>query len=223
MEAGAPAGGAKGADGQPRSEEERGRGKRGPAQPAAPAKSLPIASKNFFKGMRSVSQEAANMTSRAILPWDPSEGMPSCAVGVAVLAVAQGLTDHKNGRMSKEDERLAANRKPQAFLLHHGQIPLSSMQKIFCCALGGAREGRFDGVCVRVSERVCERARARASVRVSERERLCVRERERARESGGGERVCACVFFSSASASCTSKLIARNEGTGVISKTRKLG
>ena len=131
----------KGGDGQ--REDDRGRGKRGPAQPAAPAKSLPIASKNFFKGMRSVSQEAANMTSRAVVPWDTSDGVPSCAVGVAVLAVAQGLTEHKNGRMSKEDERLAANRKPQAFLLHHGQIPLSSMQKIFSCALeGGSREGR---------------------------------------------------------------------------------
>ena len=62
-----------------RRDEERGRGKRGPSLPAAPAKSLPIATKNFFKGMRSVAQEAANMTSRANLPWDFREGSSSCA------------------------------------------------------------------------------------------------------------------------------------------------
>jgi hypothetical protein len=120
----------------------RSRGKRGPSMPAAHAKSVPIATKNFYKGMRSLAQVAANMTSRANLPCDYRETAPACAVGVTVLAVAQGLTEHKNGRVSKEDERIAANRKPQAFLLQLGQIPLASMHQIFRGTIeGGSREG----------------------------------------------------------------------------------
>jgi len=141
---GAAPGGIKGDDGPRKDGEPIVHRKRGPALPAAPAKSLPLATKNFYKGIRSVAQEAANITGRANLKTDSREGSPACAVGVLVMAVAHGLTDHKNGRISKEDERVAATRKPQAFILSTGQIPPSSMQKIFSCALqgqGALREG----------------------------------------------------------------------------------
>jgi len=141
---GATPGGIKGDDGPRKDGEPIVHRKRGPALPAAPAKSLPLATKNFYKGIRSVAQEAANITGRANLQTDSREDSPACAVGVLVMAVAHGLTDHKNGRISKEDERVAATRKPQAFILSTGQIPPSSMQKIFSCALqgqGALREG----------------------------------------------------------------------------------
>ena len=116
--------------------------RRGPAI-TEPAKSVAIASKNFFKGMRDTMHEAASSTQRSNLPWDIRAGPPSSVVGMMVLAVGQGLTDLKSGRTSKEDERAAAERKPRAFLLQAGNIPSSSMQKILLSAIepGRPREG----------------------------------------------------------------------------------
>lgn len=116
--------------------------RRGPAI-TEPAKSVAIASKNFFKGMRDTMHEAASSTQRSNLPWDIRAGPPSSVVGMMVLAVGQGLTDLKSGRTSKEDERAAAERKPRAFLLQAGHIPSSSMQKILLSAIepGRPREG----------------------------------------------------------------------------------
>jgi hypothetical protein len=123
--------------------------RRGPSRPPEPAKSLPIATKNFYKGVRCVAQELGSLTAKATLPCDVrgGEGPPQCAVGVLMMAVAQGLTDCKNGRLSREDEKAAASRKPQAFMLTNGRIPPTSLHKIFQCAIeggcsrGSSREG----------------------------------------------------------------------------------
>ncbi len=114
--------------------------KRDSRQAVAPAKSVAKASGVFFKGLRRAVVEASNLAMNANLARN-SPGSHKCQVGIALLAVGHGLTDNKNGRVSKEEEARAARRKPQAFLLQDGQIPQATMQKILRTAVEGTRAG----------------------------------------------------------------------------------
>jgi hypothetical protein len=118
----------------------KGRKPQSTNKPPTPAKSVATASRAFFKGLKRAVQEASTLALTANLPQN-APGSHSCQVGIAVLAVGHGLTDNKNGRVSKEEEQRAARRKPQAFLLQDGQIPQATMQKIFRSAMEGTREG----------------------------------------------------------------------------------
>lgn len=117
----------------------KGRKPQSTNKPLAPAKSVATASRAFFKGMKKAVAEACNLALTANLA--AHSGSHTCQVGIAVLAVGHGLTDNKNGRVSKEEEQRAARRKPQAFLLQDGQIPAAQIHKIFRAAVEGTREG----------------------------------------------------------------------------------
>jgi hypothetical protein len=129
-----------GPQGAPFDTQRKGRKPQSTNKPPAPAKSVATASRAFFKGLKRAVQEASNLALTANLAQN-APGSHTCQVGIAVLAVGHGLTDNKNGRVSKEEEQRAARRKPQAFLLQDGQIPPATMQKIFRSAMEGAREG----------------------------------------------------------------------------------
>ena len=120
--------------------ERKGRKPQSANKPLAPAKSVATASRAFFKGVKRAVAEASNLALTANLAKN-SPGSETCQVGIAVLAVGHGLTDNKNGRVSKEEEQRAARRKPQAFLLQDGQIPVATMHRIFRAAVEGTREG----------------------------------------------------------------------------------
>lgn len=122
------------------SQQRKGRKPHSSNKPAAPAKSVATASRAFFKGMRRAVQEASNLSLTANLARS-APGSHSCQVGIAVLAVGHGLTDNKNGRVSKEEEQRAARRKPQAFLMQDGQISQAVMHSVFRAAIEGPREG----------------------------------------------------------------------------------
>jgi hypothetical protein len=118
----------------------KGRKPQSTNKPLAPAKSVATASRAFFKGLKRAVSEASNLALTANLTRN-SPGSQTCQVGIAVLAVGHGLTDNKNGRVSKDEEQRAARRKPQAFLLQDGQIAPGVMTKIFRAAIEGTREG----------------------------------------------------------------------------------
>ena len=119
-------------------DQRKGRKPQSTNKPLAPAKSVATASRAFFKGIKKAVSEACNLALTANLA--ENVGGHACQVGIAVLAVGHGLTDNKNGRVSKEEEQRAARRKPQAFLLLDGQIGPSQMHKIFRSAVEGTRE-----------------------------------------------------------------------------------
>jgi len=121
-------------------QQRKGRKRDSTNKAVAPAKSVAKASGVFFKGLRRAVVEASNLAMNANLARN-SPGSHKCQVGIAVLAVGHGLTDNKNGRVSKEEEARAARRKPQAFLLQDGQIPQATMQKILRTAVEGTRGG----------------------------------------------------------------------------------
>ena len=107
-------------------------------KPAQAAKSVATASRAFFKGLKRTVSEASDFALIANLPRGMSQ---TCQTGVAVLAVGHGLVDNKNGRVSREEEQRAANRKPQAFLHHDGQVPIATMHKLFRAAVESNRAG----------------------------------------------------------------------------------